>query len=197
MINKEYLRKVYKKFSDLVSISAARELEYFILDSKFTTSFNYRMKELVEDLKDQGLDDIDGSVLFNTRDEIAIIDANILGKYIGNNYNLTMEEYYKNVTLNRVIREVINGSDKAQHDFVIVSFSILYNTLRHIYKEIKCKKEMIDRYRRDYFLLDYRAEDIGAVIACILILEDICKYIGISEIILARAVREGLEAKKL
>lgn len=196
MRSKEYMRKIYRRFSDFVSIAAARELEYFVLDSKFTSSFNYRMKNLINDIKKEKNDDIEFSILFNTEGEIALIDANILGKYIGNNYNITIEEYYKNASLNKIVRDVINGSEKSQKDFVTISYSILYHTLDAIYSEIKCKKDSVDKYKKDYLLTEYTGEDIGAVIASILIIEDICRYIGIRENLVLQAINDIVVRKK-
>lgn len=197
MRGKEYMKKIYKKFSDFVAVASARELEYFILDSNFTSSFNYRMKKLIEEVKKERNDGVEFSILFNTDGEIALIDANLIGRYIGNNYNITIEEYYKNASLNKIIRDVINGSEKAQKDFVTISYSILYHTFDTIYSEIKCKKEIVDRYKRDYFLTDYNSDDIGAVIACTMIIEDICKYIGIEGNLMQQAVNDAVFKKNL
>ncbi|MBL4936317.1 hypothetical protein JK636_11150 [Clostridium sp. YIM B02515] len=197
MRSKEYMRKIYRKFSDFVSIAAARELEYFIMDSRFTSSFNYRMKKMVDEIKKEKNDDIEFSILFNTEDEIALIDANILGKYIGNNYNIKIEEYYKNAGLNKIIRDVINGSEKSQKDFITISYSVLYRTFDTIYSEIRCKKDTVDKYKRDYLLTEYDEKDIGAVIASVLILEDICRYIGIRENIVLQAVNDAVFRKNI
>ena len=197
MRSKEYMRKIYRRFSDFVAIASARELEYFVMDSKFTSSFNYRMKKMIEEIKQERNDDIEFSILFNTNGEIALIDANLIGRYIGSNYNVTVEEYYKNASLNKIVRDVINGSEKSQKDFITVSYSILYHTLDTIYSEIKCKKDIVDNYKRDYLLTDYEGADIGAVIACLLIIEDICRYIGIRENLVLQAVNAAVLRKKI
>lgn len=192
MRSKEYMKKLYRRFSDFVAIASARELEYFILDSKFTSNFNYNMKKLFDEIKNERNGDMSFTILFNTNGEIALINADILGKHIGNKYNLTIEEYYKNASLNKIVRDVINGSDKSKMDFIDISFSILYNSLDAIYSEIKCKKDTVDTYKRNYFLEQYYENDIGAVIACILILEDICKYIGIEGNLMVQAVKNSI-----
>lgn len=197
MRSKEYMKKIYRRFSDFVAIAAARELEYFVMDSKFTSSFNYRMKKMIDEIKAEKNDEIEFSILFNTNGEIALIDANVIGRYIGNNYNVTIEEYYKNASLNKIVRDVINGSEKSQKDFITVSYSILYHTLDTVYSEIKCKKDIVDNYKRDYLLTDYDEADIGAVIACLLIIEDICRYIGIRENLVLQAVNEAVLRKKI
>jgi hypothetical protein len=196
MRSKEYMKKLYRRFSDFVAIASARELEYFILDSKFTSNFNYNMKKLFDEIKNERNGDMSFTILFNTNGEIALINADILGKHIGNKYNLTIEEYYKNASLNKIVRDVINGSDKSKRDFIDISFSILYSTLAGIYSEIKCKKETVDTYRINFLLEDYTDNDIGAVVACILILEDICKYIGIQENLMVEAVKDAILNKK-
>lgn len=195
MRSKEFMRKVYRKFSDFVSIAAARELEYFVLDSEFTSSFNYRMKKMIDEIKAEKNSDIEFTIMFNTDGEIALIDANMLGQHIGNNFTIKIEEYYKNASLNKIIRDVINGSEKSQKDFTIISYSILYNTLETMYSEIKCRKDLLESYKNDFELRDYNSNDIGAVIICVLILEDICKYVGIRENILLQAVNEVIYKK--
>lgn len=195
--SKEYMKKIYRRFSDFVSIASARELEYFILDSKFTSSFNYRMKKMIDEIKKEKNDGIEFSIMFNTNGEIALIDANIIGNYIGSNYNIKIEEYYKNASLNKIVRDVINGSEKSQRDFITVSYSILYNILETIYSEIKCKKDMVGIYKKDYVLTDYNGSDIGAVISCVLILEDICKYIGIRENLLLQTINKIVHKKNI
>jgi hypothetical protein len=197
MRSKEYMKKIYRRFSDFVAIAASKELEYFVLDSKFTSSFNYRMKKMIEEIKQEKNEDIEFSILFNTNGEIALIDANVIGRYIGNNYNITIEEYYKNASLNKIIRDVINGSEKSQKDFITISYSILYHTIDTIYSEIKCKKDIVDNYKRDYMLVDYNEADIGAVIACILIIEDICRYIGIRENLVLQSVNGAVLRKNI
>jgi hypothetical protein len=197
MRSKEYMRKIYRRFSDFVAIAAARELEYFVMDSKFTSSFNYRMKKMIDEIKQEKSDSLEFSILFNTNGEIALIDANLIGRYIGNNYNVTIEEYYKNASLNKIVRDVINGSEKSQKDFITVSYSILYHTLDTIYSEVKCKKDTVDNYKRDYLLTDYEEEDVGAVVACVLIIEDICRYIGIRENLVLQAVSDVVLRKKI
>jgi hypothetical protein len=197
MKSKEYMRKIYRRFSDFVAIAAARELEYFVMDSKFTSSFNYRMKKMIEEIKQERNDDIEFSILFNTNGEIALIDANLIGRYIGNNYNVTIEEYYKNASLNKIVKDVINGSEKSQKDFITVSYSVLYHTLDTVYSEIKCKKDVVDNYKRDYMLTEYEEDDMGAVVACILIIEDICRYIGIRENLVLQAVNNAVLKKNI
>lgn len=197
MRNKEFMKKVYRSFSDFVAISAEKELEYFVLDSKFTSSFNYRMKKMLEEIKAEKSNDIEFSILFNTNQEIVLINADIIGKHIGNNYNIKVEEYYKDASLNKIVRNVINGSEKSQKDFIIVSYSILYNTIDTIYSEIKCRKDLMEIYINDFGINKYKEKDIGAVIVCLLILEDICRYIGIRENILLSTVKEVVCKKNI
>ena len=137
MDDKQYLRKIYRQFSEFVAEAASRELEYFILDSKFTSMFNYRINELVEQINKEGKTTIGLSVIFNTEGEIALIDADILGKYVADNFRASIEEYYKNASLNKIIKMVINGTEKVQRDFVTIAYSLLYNCINSLYKEIK------------------------------------------------------------
>lgn len=195
-MNKEYLRTIYRKFSEFVSVASARELEYFVLDSKFTSSFNYRIKNMVEELKEEGKENIDASIMFNTKGEVALIDANILGSYIGYNYNIHIESYYKNASLNKVVKEVVNGSEKTQCDFIKVSYSVIYNTIDEMYSEVTCKKDVLDKYKEDYMITEYHGENNVAVIVSILILEDICKYLGVADRLMLSCINSIVLKKK-
>lgn len=189
------MKKVYKNFYEFVAECSSQELEYFIFDSKFTTAFNERMKELVNEIKDKGKDSITLAVMFNTEGEVVLIDSYIIGRFIGNNYNAHMEEYYKENSLNKIVKYVVNGNKKSKKDFLILSYNILYNTLQGIYCDIKCKKETLDKYINSYNVNHCENDDCAAVVATILILEDICKYIGINENILQESIN-SIEGKR-
>jgi hypothetical protein len=177
--NKSYLKKAYKDFSDLVYVVSTKELEYFITKGEFTSSFNYRIKKMLAELREEKNEFLDAGVFFNTEGEITLIDAEIVGRFIEDNYKLKMLEYYKSTSLNKIIREVVNGSEKAKGDFILISYSILYDTLNELYKTLSCKKDSIIIYKNRYALEDYHKEDCTLVIAILLILEDLCKYIGV------------------
>jgi hypothetical protein len=195
-MNKEYLRTIYRRFSEFVAVASARELEYFVLDSKFTSSFNYRIKKMVEELKEEGKENVDASIMFNTKGEVALIDANILGSYIGYNYNLHIENYYQNASLNKVVKEVVNGNEKTQCDFIKVSYSVIYNTMDEIYSEVTCKKDVLDKYKEDYMITEYHGENNVAIIVSILILEDICKYLGFQDRLMLNCINSIVLKKK-
>lgn len=177
--NKSFLKKAYKSFSELVYVVSTKELEYFITKGEFTSSFNYRIKKMLIELREEKNELLDAGVFFNTEGEITLIDAEIVGRFIEDNYRLKMLEYYKNTSLNKIIREVVNGSEKAKGDFILISYSIFYDTLNELYKTISCKKESMIVYKNRYALEDYNKEDCTMVIAILLILEDLCKYIGV------------------
>lgn len=179
MKNKDFMKKAYRNFTQFVEEASFRELAYFVLDSKFTSMFNCRMKELVGEINIDGKSIIEASVIFNTNGEVALIDGAILGKYVGNNYGVNMESSYKNITLNKVVKHVVNGSEKAQKDFIAISYNILYKTFNELYKEVKCRKDLCEKYKEQYLISDYRGSDIAIVLCSLLILEDICKYLGI------------------
>ncbi|MBC8060616.1 MAG: hypothetical protein H7Y18_08115 [Clostridiaceae bacterium] len=180
MKNNDYLKKVYRKFSKFIEIATIREQEYFILDAKYTNEFNIKVKELIKEIESEGKNDVEISVLFDTKGDIVLIDGEIIGKYIANCYNYSISTYYKEDSLNRIIREVINGSDKAQVDFIRVSYAVIYNIMGGLYKEIKCKKEILKQYKNKFGFYDYQYEDDVLVVLSLLILEDISKYITIN-----------------
>jgi len=178
--NKNYLNKSYRSFSELVYVASAKELEVFIIKGEFTSYFNYRMKKIMAEINEEKSDILDAGVFFNTKGEITLIDAEIVGKFIEDNYNLKMLEYYKNTSLDKIIRGVINGSEKSKGDFILISYSILQSTLNELYKTISCKKTSMVIYRNRYALEDYPKDDCTMVIAVQIILEDLCKYIGVN-----------------
>lgn len=184
MNNRDYLGKLFKNFYDFISLAASRELEYIIFDAKYTTDFNANMKKLLKDIKDKGNNSMELTVMFNTKDEIAIIDSRIVGKYIGNYYNVQMEHHYKGVKLNKIVRDVINGSDKIKRDFIVVSYKIIYKVLEEIYMDIKYNKSIFEEYKNVYGFNNYKGKDVSIIIISILILEDICRYIGIEDTII-------------
>ena len=178
--NKDYLNKSYKSFSELVYVASAKELEVFIIKGEFTSYFNYRMKKIIAEINEEKNDILDAGVFFNTKGEITLIDAEIVGKFIEDNYNLKMLEYYKNTSLNKIIRGIVNGSEKSKGDFILISYSILYDILNELYKTISCKKNSMVIYRNRYALEGYQKDDCTMVIAVQIILEDLCKYIGVN-----------------
>ena len=188
--NKSYLNKAYKNFSELVYIVSTKELQYFITKGEFTSYFNYRMKKMLSEINVQKNGLLDACIFFNTEGEITLIDVEIVGKFIQENYGLKMLEYYKNTSLNKIIREVVNGSEKAKGDFILISYSILYNTLRELYKTISCKKDNAIVYKNRYALEDYCKDDCTMVIAVLLILEDLCKYIGVDRHKMVKEIKE-------
>ena len=177
--NKGYLNRVYKNFSELVYVVSTKELEHFITKGEFTSYFNHRIKKMLTELREEKNELLDAGVFFNTEGEITLIDAEIVGRFVEDNYKLKMLEYYKNTSLNKIVREVINGSEKAKADFILISYSILFDTLNELYKTISCKKDFMVIYKNRYALEDYHKEDCTIIIAVLLILEDLCKYIGI------------------
>ncbi|MGH4140330.1 hypothetical protein [Clostridium sp.] len=177
--NKSYLNKRYKNFSELVYVVSTKELQYFITKGEFTSFFNYRMKKKLTEIGDYKNEILDAGVFFNTDGEITLIDAEIVGKFIQQNYELKMLEYYKNTSLNKIIREVVNGSEKAKGDFILISYCILYSTFMELYKTISCNVQSTIIYKKRYELEDYNKEDCNIIIAVLLILEDLCKYIGV------------------
>lgn len=181
MINKEYLTKVYRHFKDFTAEASARELEYFVLDSKHTDAFNTRMKEIVESIRKDGKEDIEFSILFNTEGQVAVIDSDIIGRFIGNNYNVSIQRYYKTDNLNKVVRLVVNGTEKNKTDFVIVSYKIIHDTLKTIYNEIIYRKDIEEGYIKKYGLENYSENDIAIVIPTLMIMEDIVRYLNISQ----------------
>lgn len=189
MNNKDYLGKLFRTFDDFVSLVASRELEYIIFDAKYTTYFNNKMRKVLNEIN-RSKRDLELFVMFNTRGEIAIIDSKIVGKYIANYYNIQMEKYYKDIKLNKIVWDVINGKSKTKRDFMVISYKIIYKVLNEIYMDIKCNKSILNEYKFRYGLENYSRKNISTIVISILILEDICNYIGIEEDILLDYLRK-------
>ena len=196
MREKDYLKKSYKTFVEFLSVVCSRELEYLILDSSFTSAFNYRIKKMIDQVKKEGKDGIEFSVLFNTQGEVALIDANIIGSFISNNYCASIEKYYKEANLNKIVKEIINGNEKSQKDFIMISYNIIYKTLDELYKEIKYKKDVMDNYVKEYKLENHKNPDLPIVVGVLLILEDVCKYLSIDVILLQNSIDKIISSKK-
>ena len=177
--NKDYLKKAYKNFSELVYIVSTKELQFFIIKGEFTSNFNYKMKKMLSEINEEKSEMLDAGVFFNTKGEITLIDAELVGRFIEDNYSLKMVEYYKSTSLNKIIRNVVNGSEKSRRDFISISYFILYDTLNELYKTISCKDSNMVIYKNRFALEDYNKDDYTMVVAVLLILEDLCKYIGV------------------
>jgi hypothetical protein len=181
MRNKDYIKNSYRHFGDFVAISSASELGHLVLDARYTSGFSFRMKQILSDIRDSGRLIAEFSILFNTQGDIAIIDADIIGRFIADRYCAYMEDYYKNTPVNKIVKSVINGSEKVKMDFVDISYSILYETLDEIYMVITCKRDLLNNMKESFNIAYYNEEDVGAVIGVLMILEDICKYMGINQ----------------
>jgi len=177
--DKDYLNKINRKFAKFVEVAAIKEQDYFILDATYTNEFNVKVKELLIEIELEGKNDLGVSVIFDTKGDIVLIDAGIIGKYIASCYNYYISNYYKEDSLNRIIIEVINGGDKAQIDFIKVSYTVIYDIMAGLYKEIKCKEEILKQYKNKFgFNNDYYSDEV-IIVTSLLILEDISKYITI------------------
>lgn len=196
MEKRDFILKVYRNFSEFISESSRREMEVVIIDSKYTKEFNLNIKNLYESIKLDGNHNIEFTIFFNTMGEIAIIDGFILGNYVADKYTLAMEEYYKKNKLNKVVKQIVNGSIKSMEDFLILSEKVLYNTFLDMFSEIKTKKDIIDKYTWQKALLkNYKEKDLYIILIILLILEDICKYLGINKDILSETYNKIISQK--
>lgn len=193
MNRKDYMKKVYKNFYDFIMECSSKELEYFILDSKFTTFFNTKIDEMIKEIGNEGKSNIEATIIFSTKGEIALIDSYIIGRYLANSYKIYMERHYKQDSLNKIVKYIVNGSKKSKKDFLILSFNELNNTLKSIYSDIKCKKETADRYKQLYNLEKGKDNQCLLLVAATLILEDICKFTRIEQQILVEAINSYLD----
>lgn len=189
--NRNHIRKAYEKFPEFLADSSKRQLEFIILDSKFSNDFNDGIKKMIKELKNDGKGEVaEVAVFFNTKGEVAVIDAGILGNYVSDRFTNLIESYYGGVKINEIVRKVLNGTEKAVKDFLVLSQMVVYRCLREIYTEIACRKETIERYKHSYFLGNYDEVDLPIVLISLLILEDVCKYLGIKREMLINCFNE-------
>lgn len=180
MKNRNFMKKAYRSFADFIKVASSKELGYFVLDGKYSTNFNNRIRNLMYDIGQEGKVAADFFALFNTKGEIAVIDEEIVGAYISDRYNIVIESYYKKSNLNSIVSSVVNGNEKVKRDFVLISYGCIYKTLKEIYKEIIYRKDIGDIYMKLLGLKDYQGEDSAVIILATLITEDICRYLGIN-----------------
>lgn len=173
MKSKAYLRKNYKEFEDFIAVAACNELEHFVLSASFTSYFNNKMKNLVGEIEKRsalaGLTSI--GIIFNTKNEVVLIDAHIVGRFIADRYESALTDYYRTNSLNKIIYAIVNGNEKARRNFVTITYKVINETLKELYREIKYKKEVALYYGQRSPI-----DIIG-----LLILEDICIYLGICD----------------
>jgi hypothetical protein len=180
MRNNDFMKKTYNNFSDFVRVASSRELSYFLLDAKYTSGFSRQMSELISDITKEGKVAADFVLFFNTDGEIAIFDEDLLGTYIGDRFTSEIEEKYSNKRLNYIIKSVVNNSEDVQKDFVQVCYEVIVSILNEIYKEMKYKKELGEFYKKTLKLDDDSIDNLPLKIAALLIVEDICRYLGIN-----------------
>ncbi|KOA19625.1 hypothetical protein CLHOM_17140 [Clostridium homopropionicum DSM 5847] len=191
------MKKSYKSFSEFLSAACSRELEYFIYDSKFTSAFNYRMKKLMEEAENKGKGSINFSIIFNTEEEVAIIDAAIIGRYVSNSFITIIESKYKGIAINNIIKKVTIGNEKNKEDFIVVSYNTIHKVMEELYKDIKYNKKVLEEYVKEYKLEEYRNRDLPIVICSLLILEDICGYLKIDKSELIKSLDKIISSKRL
>ncbi|KEI06898.1 hypothetical protein [Clostridium botulinum] len=196
MENNEKLSDTYKNFKNFLGTSVSKELEYFILDSRFTSEFNYRMKKLFDEIRNQNRREIEFSIIFNTKGEISLIDSLIVGEFIADDYVVNLQRNYKNVQLNKILKEILNGSEKVKNDFVLVSCIVLYDIVEMIYKDIKCRIDIIHYYANKYKLNIEDNRHIASIVIMILIMEDICGYMNVDKKLLKNSINLAISSKK-
>ncbi|SCN25739.1 hypothetical protein N3C_2462 [Clostridium sp. N3C] len=181
MLERMDLNKKYANFSDLIAAASARELGFMIISAEYTRAFSLKLKKIISELdeKQRALASI--SCMFNTKGDIVIIDEALLGQFISIRYKCAMEEQYKGTHLNEIAKSVIDGEEKKVLDFLSLSYDVLYETLSEIYKEIKCRKDVLNVHKEKYNMTSYNKEDNVMVTIVLMIIEDIIKYLNCKE----------------
>ena len=167
-----------KGFFEFVNLVSARELEYFIFESSYTTKFNNGIKDIVEDLKKQGKINIEFMILFNTKGEIALINEEIIGGYVGENLIQDLKQNYNIENINELIDDMEKKSYEEKQEFIEIIYRSLCRILNEIYKEVKYRKEIEESYRKRYIIEKINGQELPIAIVSILIVEDICAYLS-------------------
>lgn len=166
-----------KNLINYINTAIKEELEIFINNAEYTTFFNHNMRRLIDEINEVPNDEISIEVLFNTKGEISVIDAEVLAKYISSNYIKLLEVQYDD-NLTNIFFNIKKGEENDKETFVRFSFDVLCGIFNHIYKNITVNKGLNFKYIKKYQIKNYREEDIPLKILVHLILEDICKKIG-------------------
>lgn len=180
-MNRITMRRKYSHFTDLVAAAAARELSFLILSAEYTKGFSLRLKHIMDELNGRERDLASVSVMFNTEGDIAIIDEALIGRFVAIKFNSTMEEYYKGASLNRIAKAVMEGEEKRIMDFLSLCYDVLYDSIEEMYKEVRCRKDVMENFKKRYNIASYNREDSPVVTAVLMIMEDIINYLGIKE----------------
>ncbi|GAA0177635.1 hypothetical protein SH2C18_08250 [Clostridium sediminicola] len=170
-----------KSFRDFVAAVSSKELGLIILDAKYTSDFNFRMKNLIKEIGNEGNADIELSILFNTNGEIAVIDEYLIGNYISNIYQVELCKYYKIDNLDTLVKKVSSSTAKGKEDFVKISYFILYKTMEEIFEWIKYKAQTMKYYNEYFGIEKYKNDDKTIIILIFMILYDITKHLKLEE----------------
>ncbi|GAA0733929.1 hypothetical protein [Clostridium oceanicum] len=190
------MKRVYRDFSSFVEQSVAKRINFLVSDATFKTTFEDRVKKMIEDVKKKKNEEIDLVILFNTEGNIAIIDEYIISKFITNNYINLIRMYYRVGQTNKVIKDIVNSNNSVKENFLITSYKTIYNSIIKIYEDMTCRRDVIMRYKIKYQLLDYNKEDISAIVITIMIMEDICKCIGLKKRSLLDIIKKFTKKKQ-
>ena len=191
MFDREYGKNGTSNFSESIVVSTEKNIDQLVNNARFTTAFNYRIKKLIEEIKTRKKD-IEFLAIYNTEDEIAIIDAKIIANFVADNFVIMIEKYYRNEKVFNIIRKVKRGNKKARLDFINISYNILYKTFDEIYKEIYYDRETINKMKIKYGIIEYSSKDLIIVILSLTILEDICKQVDIDRYNMVKYVKNTI-----
>lgn len=181
MLERMDLNRKYANFSDLVAAASARELGYMIINAEYTKAFSLRLKNIISELDHKQRAFASISCMFNTKGDIAIIDEALVGQFISIRYKSSMEEHYRGTSLNKIARAVMDGGEKRVLDFLSLSYDLIYEILSEIYKEVKCRKDVLKQHKEKYNITSYNKEDNAIVTIVLMIIEDIIKYLSCKE----------------
>lgn len=181
MLERIDLKKKYTNFSELIAAAAARELGFMIINAEYTRAFSIRLKQIISELDEKQRTLASISCLFNTKGDIAIIDEALVGQFISIRYKNAIEEHYRGMALNKIASAVIDGGEKRSLDFLSLSYDVLYEILSEIYKEIKCRKDVLIVHKEKYNIESYNNVDNVMVTIILMIIEDIIKYLNCKE----------------
>ncbi|WP_050606465.1 hypothetical protein [Clostridium niameyense] len=189
------IKKFSNNFSDFLSDVIVEKMRIFILDGSFKKKFNEDMKKMIKEMKGSEKEKIDLIIMFNTDGNIAIIDEFIIAKIIYNDYENLMRLYYRISSLNKLIKNLLMGDKIIKESFIKVSYKVFYNSLIKIYSELKCRKDIIVKYRLKYNLVNYNKEDISIIVLIILILEEICFQFNLDYITIEKIINSMINVK--
>ncbi len=173
----EVLNKV--NFIDYYAQICSNEIEYFVMEAKYTTFFNNNILKLINELNREGKKDIELSINFNNEKEIVSLDPEIIGDFIGDLFLAKFCNSCSKTEMNELIQNVKVEDYETKKEFCNKTFVITYSTLREIYDYIIFRKEVFEKMCNELNIKDYNKCDKAIYVLSMAIVKSVMGYLEI------------------